>query len=94
MFEVERFAPNIKKLKVEFEVPIEPELFYKYLGLDTDLTEKAKTFLVPLNQETIETAIEIFLFEIEDNSNEVRIFQQFENKWKQVYWKQVYWTSI
>lgn len=93
MFEVERFAPNIKKLKVEFEVAVEPELFYKYLGLDLGMSmnAKAKTFLVPLNQETIETAIESLLFEImEDGSNEVRIFQfQFENKWKQVYWTSI-----
>jgi predicted protein tyrosine phosphatase len=90
MFDVSKFKTNIKKLKVEFLNPVEPELFYKFLGLDTDLAEKAKTFLVPLEQEAIETAIEVFLFEIlEDGSNQARIFQFENNKWKQVYWTSI-----
>lgn len=89
MFDVSMFVTHGENFKVEFEFPVESELFYKYLGIDAQTIGKIKTFLIGLDQETIETAIEIFLFEIEDNSNEVRIFQQFENKWKQVYWTSI-----
>jgi len=90
MFEVEKFVTHVEKLKVEFEFPVESELFHKYLGTDTGTIGKIKTFLIGLDQETIETAIEIFLFEIlEDGSNEARIFQFSNNKWKQVYWTSI-----
>lgn len=78
------------KLKVEFDKPVQVELFHKFLGLDTVTSEKVKTFLVPLPQDAVETAIETLFWEILDfGSNEAKIFE-FDGK----KWKQVYWTSI
>lgn len=90
MFDVSMFVTHGENFKVEFEFPVESELFYKYLGIDAQTIGKIKTFLIGLDQETIETAIESLLFEImEDGSNEVRILTSFENKWKQVYWTSI-----
>lgn len=90
MFDVSMFVTHGENFKVEFEFPVESELFHKYLGIDTPTSEKERTFLVPLEQEAVETAIESLLFEImEDGSNEVRIFRFDGRKWKQVYWTSI-----